>query len=87
MADVPEAEVSLRRAQAVLDKFRGDELVQGNFDSMVLRGIVNLQSNGPGHCSCDLPVNRASANTVGSLHGGCAGISPTQRYIPSVLHR
>jgi acyl-coenzyme A thioesterase PaaI-like protein len=68
----------------MLDYIRNSDDESIGFDGLVLRDVVNVQSNCPGHCSCELPVKRASANQLGTLHGGCAGISPETVV---VLHR
>ena len=46
------------------------------FDFTALQGIENVQSDRPGHCSCEFPVRQRNANSGGTLHGGCAGVAP-----------
>lgn len=76
MAAHPDAELCRKRAQGMLDFLRGkapDSDSQPGYDAVVLADIENVQSTGPGNCSCELRVKKAQANSYGTLHGGCAG--------------
>lgn len=49
---------------------------EGVFDKGALEGLENIQSDGPGHVVCELPVVHRNANIMGNLHGGCTGVPP-----------
>lgn len=61
------------RAVQMVDKFLKCDANDRGFEINSLEGVCNLQSDGPGHCTAELPVQRRHTNWLGTLHGGCTG--------------
>lgn len=71
-------ELARARAAKMIDTLmHGDQRVKGEFEINSMAGLCNVLSDGPGHVSCELPVQRRHANWIGNLHGGCTGVALT----------
>ena len=56
------------------------KILEGIYDHIVLQGMTNVRSDGPGQCTADLPVTSRVCNWMGNIHGGCTGESRAFMY-------